>query len=323
MIESPPSVQVDEASLTNEYGRFRLGPLCRGIGVVTGTSLRRILLSSIPGFAMIGARIGDIYHEFTTVPGVLEDVTEIVLNLKQVIFKSEVEIGEPYRILKLEAEGPGEVTAGDIGVDDSITIINPNIHIATLDAGIRLSMDLYIQEGRGYKTNEDNLEFREGLPIGVIGMDASFSPINVVNARVYYDDHNREWLELDVLTNGACEPERAVSLAAAMMYHHLHIFNCEYLSGPDLNDDVEDKINEEIIRRQQEMQEVLDTPLEDFELSIRSERCLNSEGIETLRDLVQRSEGEIKSIRNVGSKSLREIRTLLVRYNLHFDMTFG
>jgi len=289
------------------YGRFVVEPLERGYGTTLGNSLRRILLSSLPGAAPTAVRIDGVLHEFSTIPGVVEDTTDIVLNLKQLLVKLHVD--EPVQV-RVEAQGPGEVTAGDIIAGPEVEILNPDLHIATLDEGGRLYMEITLAKGRGYVSADRNK--KEDMPIGLIPLDSIFTPVPRVNYQVentrvgQVTDYDR--LILDVWTDGSIAPDEAVSLAARIMSEHLKLF----IALTDTSADVEIMVEKE----EEEKDRLLELPIEELDLSVRSYNCLKRAGINTIEDLVRKTEEDMLKIRNLGKKSLAEIKEKLGNFGL-------
>ncbi len=300
MIEmEKPNIEVTELSEDGKYGKFVVGPLERGYGTTLGNSLRRILLSSLPGAACTSIKIDGVQHEFSTVPGVVEDVTEIILNLKKMAIKLH---SEGVKTVYIEAKGAQEITAGDIKCDSDVEIINPDLHIATLNADARLYAEITLSKGRGYVSAERNkLELQP--VIGVIPMDSIYTPVTKVNYTVdnvrvgQYTD--REQLTVEVWTNGTINPDDAVSLAAKIMNELLLLF-------VDLSEDAK---NTEIIVEKEEnkKEKVLEMTIEELDLSVRSYNCLKRAGINTVEDLTNKSEEDMMKVRNLGRKSLEEV----------------
>jgi len=289
------------------YGRFVVEPLERGYGTTLGNSLRRILLSSLPGAAPTAVRIDGVLHEFSTIPGVVEVTTDIVLNLKQLLVKLHVD--EPVQV-RVEAQGPAKVTAGDIIAGPEVEILNPDLHIATLDEGGRLYMEITLEKGRGYVSAERNK--KDEMPIGLIPLDAIFTPVPRVNFEVentrvgQVTDYDR--LILDVWTDGSIAPDEAVSLAARIMSEHLKLF----IALTDTSADVEIMVEKE----EEEKDRLLELPIEELDLSVRSYNCLKRAGINTIEDLVRKTEEDMLKIRNLGKKSLAEIKEKLGNFGL-------
>jgi DNA-directed RNA polymerase subunit alpha len=309
----PKAITLDPESNNEIYGKFTCEPLERGFGITIGNSLRRVLLASLQGAAITAVKLEGALHEFTTIPDVVEDVTDIILNLKEVVFKAETP--KTYTV-RLEKEGPGPVLAGDIKVVDGLTVLNPTHQIATLDKKGPLSMELTVNVGRGYVAAERNKS--PTMSIGTIPIDALFSPIRKVNytvqnARVgQVTDYDK--LVLEVWTNGAVSPQEAVSLAAELLGDHLRIFS----SFETRADEREEISAPEVDPR---LAEMLAKPIEELDLSVRSANCLKNANIRTLGDLVQRTEREMLSTKNFGRKSLDEIKDVLASLGLSFGMT--
>jgi|BEDMetMinimDraft_2_1075160.scaffolds.fasta_scaffold10917_2 DNA-directed RNA polymerase subunit alpha len=297
-----PTIECVERSPDGTYGRFIVEPLQRGYGTTLGNSLRRVLLSSLPGAAITTVRIDGVLHEFSTIPGVREDVTDIVLNLKRVCL---VLRGEGPQILRIEAEGEGAVTAGDIRHGPDVEVINKDLHIAQLDRHGRLVMEMTAERGRGYRSADKNK--RPDQPIGIIAIDSIFSPIRRVNFTVENTRvgqvTNYDRLTLEVWTNGTIGPEEAVSTAARILTEHLALFvslTDQVGAGESAAEGPED-----------ERAKLLERPIEDLELSVRSFNCLKRAGINTIGDLVSRTQEDMMRVRNLGKKSLEEVEEKL------------
>ena len=310
----PKAIQLDPESNSDSYGKFTCEPLERGFGITIGNSLRRVLLASLQGAAITAVRLDSALHEFTTIPDVVEDVTDIILNLKEVVFKADSP--KSYTV-RLEKEGPGIVTAGDIKTVDGLTILNPNHQIATLDKKGPLSMELSVNVGRGYVSAERNKT--PTMPIGTIPIDALFSPIrkvnySVQNARVgQVTDYDK--LVLEVWTNGAARPVDAVAFAAKILKEQLSIWiNFEEGAEPAH----ETVVSEE----QQKLNENLWKSVDELELSVRSANCLQNANIRYIGELVQKTESEMLKTKNFGRKSLKEIKELLATMGLGLGMKF-
>ena len=292
---------------TQNYGKFVVEPLERGFGTTLGNSMRRVLLSSLPGVAASSIRIDGVLHEFSTIEGVKEDVTEIILNLKQLICKLHSE--EPKKVI-IDAIGPCEVKAGDILPDAEVEIINPDLHIATIDANGRLHMEIVLRHGRGYVVSDRNK--RPDMPIGEIAIDSIFTPITKVNFTVentrvgQITDFDK--LTLELWTDGSIQPEEAASLAAKILTEHLLLFI-------NLTDHVQDV---EILKEKDDKkkEKILEMNIEDLDLSVRSYNCLKRAGINTVEELVQRDEDEMMKVRNLGRKSLEEVQQKLAQLGL-------
>jgi DNA-directed RNA polymerase subunit alpha len=307
----PKKLEADEKSLTSTYGKFVGEPLERGFGTTIGNSLRRVLLSSLYGAAISAVRIKGILHEFSTLPGVTEDVTDIVLNLKEVRVKL---IDSAQDTVRLAVKGEREVTAADIVTGPHVEILNPEQHIATLSKEGSLDMEMVVRRGRGYVAAEHTKD--EGDPVGTIPLDAIFTPVrkvnfNVTNARVgQRTDYDR--LVMEVWTDGSIGPEDAIAFAARILQDQLEIFiNFEEESETHevVEETVEGKVNENLFR-----------PVDELELSVRSANCLQNADIKFIGELVQRSEQEMLKTKNFGRKSLNEIREILHEMGLGFGM---
>jgi len=309
----PRALMVDQESLTDIYGRFACEPLERGFGITLGNSLRRVLLSSLQGAAIIAVKFDDVSHEFTSIPDVVEDVTDIILNLKEIILR----IHEPRQInLRIDAEGPTEVKAGDIQIPGQVEILNPDHHVASVTKGGRLACDLIVGPGRGYLPTERRLTDDAEKEIGWIQLDALYSPVRkvnyaVTNARVgQITDYDK--LTLEVWTNGSVNPEDAVAYAAKILKEHLNIF---------INFEEEEELPPgEMEEPEQEVNENLFRPVDELELSVRSANCLQNAGIKLIGELVQRTEAEMLKTKNFGRKSLKEIRDILAEMDLQLGM---
>lgn len=306
-IEKPKIERVD-GNGDNAYGKFVIEPLERGYGITLGNSLRRVLLSSLPGAAITFVKIENVLHEFSTIPGVLEDTTEIILNLKKLAMK--IHSDEP-QTLTVVAAGQGVVTAGDIKLPADVEVLNPDLHIATLEEGGRLYMELNAVNGRGYVTAERNKE--TGQPIGVIPMDSLFSPIRRVNYKVedtrvgQHTDYDK--LTIEVWTDGSIRPDEAISLGAKILLKHLGLF----VNLTEKTDEVE--ILDE--KDEDDKTKIMEMTIEELDLSVRSYNCLKRAGINTVQELVQKSEDEMMKVRNLGKKSLEEVQNKLVEMNLN------
>ncbi|ACL68906.1 DNA-directed RNA polymerase subunit alpha [Halothermothrix orenii] len=304
-IEKP---KIEKVECTDNYGKFEVAPLERGYGITLGNSLRRVLLSSLPGAAITSVKIEGVRHEFSTIPGVVEDVSEVILNLKGVVLKYK---GEDIEKITLNCEGEGEVTAGDFKTSGDIEVINPDHHIATLAEGGKLQLEATVEFGRGYVTAEENKEHFDRV-IGLIPIDSSFSPIERANFKVentrvgQVTDYDR--LVLEVYTNGSISPEDAISLAAKIMVEHLELF----LNLTDEVTDVEIMVEKE----EEEKDKILDTTIEELDLSVRSSNCLKRAGINTVGELINKTEDDLMKVRNLGKKSLQEIKEKLNELDL-------
>lgn len=300
MIEiEKPRVECVHVSDDNSYGKFVVEPLERGYGTTLGNSLRRILLSSLPGVAVNSVKIDGILHEFTTIPGVTEDVTEIILNIKKLAVKLHA---NGPKTIYINHEGAGEICARDIKCDSDVEIINGDLHIATLNDDAKLFMEIVIDRGRGYVSADKNKQLLQPV-IGVIPVDSIYTPVNKVN---YTVENTRvgqitdfDKLILEVWTNGTIDPHDAVSLGAKIMNEHLDLFI-------DLSESA--KNTEIMIEKEESKKEkVLETTIEELDLSVRSYNCLKRAGINTVQDLTNRSENDMMKVRNLGRKSLEEV----------------
>lgn len=306
-----PKIEIVEISEDNRYGKFVCEPLERGYGITLGNSLRRILLSSLPGAAVTSVKIDGVLHEFSTIPGVREDVTDIILNLKELYIKLH---GDEARVVRIEAQGEGEVTAADIVADPDVEILNPEQHIATLAAGGSLRMEITVERGRGYVPADKNK--KADHVIGVIPVDSIFSPIlrvnyNVTDTRVgNVTDYDK--LTLEIWTDGSIRPEEAVSKAAGIMVAHLKLF--QNIAGATAEDEGGDGPFTE--SAEDAGTKTMEMTIEDLELSVRSYNCLKRAGINTVAELVQKTEEDMMKVRNLGRKSLDEVKKKLAELGL-------
>ena len=306
-----PRIEIEEISEDKKYGRFVCQPLERGYGTTLGNSLRRIMLSSLPGVAVSQVKIDGVVHEFSAIPGVKEDVTEIIMNIKNLAIKNNSESTEP-KIAYIEYEGEGVVTAGDIHVDSDLEILNPELVIATLSGGsdCRLYMELTITSGRGYISAEKNKN--DDLPIGVIPIDSIYTPIERVNMTVentrvgQITDYDK--LTLDVFTNGTLEPDEALSLAAKVLSEHLKSFI-------DLSEKAK-SAEVIVVKENDEKEKILDMNIDELELSVRSYNCLKRAGINTVEELTNKTSEDMMKVRNLGRKSLEEVLNKLKELGL-------
>ncbi len=301
MIEmEKPRIEREEVDIEKGYGRFSMTDLERGYATTIGNSLRRILLSSLPGAAVTSIKIDGVQHEFSTIPGVTEDVTEIILNIKKLAVKLHCDT--PKTVI-IEAKGACEIKASDIKCDDDVEIFNPELHIATLNEDANLYMELVLERGRGYVSAEKNKSMAQAAAIGVIPVDSIYTPVNKVNYTVenvrsgqYLD---REKLTVEVWTNKTTKPDEAVSLAAKLMNDLLRMF-------VDLSEEAKDR--EVIVEREiTKKEKVLEMTIEELDLSVRSYNCLKRAGINTVEDLSNKSEEDMMKVRNLGKKSLEEV----------------
>ena len=313
--QMPRMVEVDREVLSETYGKFEVQPLERGFGVTLGHALRRILISAIEGVAIKRLNIEGVQHEFSVVKGVREDVPEIVLNLREVALRYA---GSEERNLRVEFKGPGELKAKDIAVDSAVEVMNPELHIATLEDNSTLKMDLTVCNGRGYLFAEENKSAEQ--PIGAIPLDTNYSPITRVN---YDIDNSRvgrrtdyDKLSMEIWTNGSIHPEDAIAQAAKLLSAHLSLF-IDFEEEPD---QVEEKSVDEETQR---VARLLASSVDELELSVRSANCLRAAGITHLRDLACRSESEMLKYRNFGRKSLNELGDILEKLNLSWGMNLA
>ena len=305
-----PRIDTAEISEDGKYGRFVVEPLERGYGTTLGNSLRRVLLSSLPGYAITSVKIDGILHEFSTIPGVKEDVTEIVLNLKNVILKIH---GDGPKTIYIDANGDDEITAGSIKTDSEVEILNPELHIATLNSDAHVSMELTCDKGRGYVSADRNKQMMQPI-IGVIAIDSIYTPVlkvnyTVENTRVgQITDYDK--LTLEVWTDGTINAMEAVSLGAKILNEHLNLFGD--LSGEAYDTEVM------VVKSDNGKEKVLEMTIEELDLSVRSFNCLKRAQINTVEDLTNRTEEDMMKVRNLGRKSLDEVVAKL--NSLGFDL---
>lgn len=309
-----PKIEIAEISEDKKYGKFVVEPLERGYGTTLGNSLRRIMLSSLPGAAVSQVKIDGVLHEFSSIPGVKEDVTEIIMNIKNLALRNTSQTGEP-KVAYIECEGERVVTAADIQTDPDIIIMNPDLVIAHLNGGAdcKLYMELTITNGRGYVSAEKNKD--EDVPIGVIAIDSIYTPVERVNLTIentrvgQITDFDK--LTLDVFTNGTLEPDEAVSLAAKVLSEHLSLFI-------DLSENA--KTAEVMIEKEDNAKEkVLEMNIDELELSVRSYNCLKRAGINTVEELTNRTPEDMMKVRNLGRKSLEEVLAKLKDLGLQLN----
>jgi DNA-directed RNA polymerase subunit alpha len=307
-----PKQVVPDAGNTPGYGKFVIEPLERGFGLTLGNALRRVLLSSLQGAAITAVRIDGVLHEFSTLPGVIEDVTELILNLKQVRLKLH---GDGPKKGTFEVRGKGEVRAGNLLVDADVEVLNPDLHIATLNKDGDLRMEVEIDAGRGYVSADQHSQVDR--PIGVIPIDSMFSPVMKVNynvettrlgQRIDYDK-----LTVEVWTDASILPSDAVAVAAKILRDHFSLFI-------HFEEPIEEEVEEEVDEERQRVRRLLERSVEELELSVRSSNCLRAAEIKSIGDLVQKSEPEMLKYRNFGRKSLKEIQDILSEMGLHFGM---
>ncbi len=310
--EMPRKLECDDKSYSTYYGEFAAEPFERGFGATIGNSLRRILISSIEGAAVTSVRIDGVLHEFSTIPGVLEDVPQIILNIKQLVLKSH---SRTPKIVRLKASKKGEVTAKHIVTDDTVEVINPDLHIATLTKNTNLNMELEIGKGRGYVPAERNK--KEGQPIGVIPVDSLFSPVRRVNFHVedtrvgQITDYDK--LIVNIWTNGGIDPKEALLYASHILQRHLEVFS--KLGEVEIEEDGEEEAGED-----KELLDKLNLLVSELELSVRSNNCLREARIKTIGDMVKKTEQDMLQYRNFGKKSLTEIKEILKGMGLSFGM---
>ena len=315
----PKKLIVDDTTLTDTYGQFTAEPFERGFGVTIGNSIRRVLLSSIVGAAVTSVKIAGVLHEFSTIPGVKEDVTDLILNLKCLRLRSET---DKPKTIYIQKKGTGVALGSDIIHDADVEVLTPDLVIATLEKDAKLDIEMTVKLGKGYVTAEYNKE--DGLPIGTIPVDSIFSPVQRVNFRIENarvgrkTDYDR--LVLEVWTDGSVKPEDAVSYAAKILKDHLCIFNSPeeveedeeslaLLPDPEIQEKSSEEINKNLAKS-----------VEELELSVRSANCLKNAKIFTILDLVQRTENDMLETKNFGRKSLNEIKALLAGMGLSFGM---
>jgi len=307
----PKRIDVDNATHTDFYGEFTIQPLERGFGITLGNALRRVLLSSIQGAAIVSVKIDGVLHEFSTLPGVKEDITDIILNLKGVRFRlGQANAKEVY----LQVNRPGQITAGDIITDSTIEVLNPDHHIATISGEGKFNASMVVKMGRGYVPAKKELD--PDQPEGTVNIDAIFSPIKKVN---YIVSHARvgqitdyDKLVLEVWTDGSVKPEDAIAYSAKILKKQLDVF----INFEEVEEEVEPVVEDE----KGDINKILSRSVEDLELSVRSVNCLKNAGINTIGELVQKTEAEMLKTKNFGRKSLSEIKDILSEYGLTFGM---
>ena len=309
--QKPKRLECELETLTSTYGKFFAEPLERGFGLTLGNSLRRVLLSAIEGAAVTSVRIAGVLHEFSTIPGAKEDVTDVILNLKQLRLKLA---SDQTKTLTLKAAGEGEVRAGQITSDADVEILTPDLYICSLDKDGRLDMELEVRHGRGYVPADRNK--REGMPVDVIPIDAIFSPVRKVNFQVedtrvgQATDYNK--LILEVWTDGSVLPQDAVAYAAKILKDHLAIF-INFEEEPEAEEEAVDEARDRMV-------ENLSRPVEELELSVRSANCLKNSNIRHIYELVEKTEAEMLKTKNFGRKSLNEIKEILATMGLSLGM---
>ena len=304
-----PRISVEDLSEDGTYGKFVVEPLERGFGNTLGNSLRRVLLSSLPGVAVTSVKIDGVMHEFSTIPGVKEDVTEIVLNLKSLIARLET---DEAKTIFMRKKGPCELKAGDIPFDGEIEILNPDLHRATLNEDADLCMELVIDKGRGYVSADKNKKEMQDHTLGVIPIDSIYTPVlkvnyNVENTRVgQITDYDK--LSIEVWTNGVIDAKEAISLSAKILMEHLNLFS-------DLTE-AESGLNILVEKNTSDKEKILGITLDEMDLSVRSFNCLKRAGINTVEDLTKKTETDMMKVRNLGRKSLEEVIKKLKSYGL-------
>jgi DNA-directed RNA polymerase subunit alpha len=310
----PKRLECEESSYTNTYGKFSAAPFERGYGVTLGSSLRRVLLSSIEGSAVTSIKINGVSHEFSSIPGVLEDIPELILNIKSLVLNSHSKIA---KVITISAKSKGEIKAQDIETDDTIEIINPDLYIATLTKDTKLNIEMEVSRGRGYITAE--LNKKEEKSAGLIPVDAIFTPIKKVN---FFVENTRvgqrtdyDKLIVEIFTNGAISPKDALLYASNILQRHLDIF----VNFGQLPEDIAEE-EPEMTKEEAALYEKLRLPISELELSVRSSNCLREAGIKTIADLVKRPEEEMLGFKNFGKKSLTEIKELLMVMGLTLGM---
>ena len=313
-MQMPESIQLDESTYSNSFGRFIVQPLERGFGVTIGNAVRRVLLSSLPGAAITAIKIDGIPHEFSTIKGVKEDAAEIILNLKQVRIKL---LNKKANRVVVRLKGPGKFVAGDIQKNTSeLEILNPGLHIATLNKDCDFELDLRIGRGKGYVPSEENKLPDE--PLGVVPIDAIFTPIRNVRYSVEStrvgQQVDYEKLVLEIETDGSITPDDALTYAGKILRDHIQLF---------INFDIEPEAEREETEQDAEVariRKILKMPVDELELSVRSHNCLRAANIKTIADLVRRHEGELLKFRNFGRKSLAELSLIVEEFGLTFGM---
>ncbi|MBU3146451.1 MULTISPECIES: DNA-directed RNA polymerase subunit alpha [Clostridium] len=307
-----PKIECVETAEDDSYGKFIIEPLERGYGITLGNALRRILLSSLPGVATSAVKIDTVLHEFSTVKGVKEDVTELILNIKSLALKMN---GEGPRTVYIDAKGPGVVTGADIKTDGDIEVVNDDLHIATLDDGAKLYMELTVNKGRGYVSQAKNKT--DELPIATIPVDSIYTPVKRVNFAVentrvgQITDYDK--LTIEIWTNGTIRPDEAIGLSAKILIEHFKLF----MTLTDHADNVEIMVEKE----EDKKEKVLEMTIEELDLSVRSYNCLKRAGINTVQELTERSMDDMMKVRNLGKKSLEEVEQKLQALSLNLKLS--
>ncbi len=306
-----PEIKCVNVDADTFYARFEVEPLERGFGITLGNSLRRILLSSLPGYAIDTIKVEGIAHEFSTIPGVTENVTDLILNLKQVCLKSD---DRDLKELSIKAKGPCEVLAGDIVTDSTISVVNKDLHIAYLDDDAVLNIDMTAIKGRGYRAGDRNNYDENELPANALPIDSIFTPVKKVNFQIdktrVGQNADYDKLTMDIWTNGVIEPYQALSMAAKILNEHLEMFI-----------DLSEIAKTMSIMSQKELSlkdKLLETPIEELEFSVRSYNCLKRAGIHTVADIVSKTEQDMIKVRNLGKKSLDEVMNKITDLGLEF-----
>ncbi len=305
-----PRIECVDKDLDRNYGKFVIEPLERGYGTTLGNSLRRVLLSSLPGAAITSIKMDGVLHEFSTVPGVLEDTTEMILNIKQIVLDYS---GSERKFIRIEKQGPGEVLAGDITQDAEVEVLNPDLHIATLDADGKLEIEMTVERGRGY-VSADQQPYKNDDIVGLIPIDSIYTPVVRVN---YSVDSARvgkrtdfDKLVLEVWTNGSIRPEEAISLSAKILIEYLELFK--------EIDDTYAEVEILVEKEEEKKDKVLEMSIEELELSVRASNGLKRANINSVGDLIEKTREEMSKIRNLGQKSLEEIEHKLKELELNF-----
>lgn len=319
-LELPIRMDVEKETLTDKYGKFIAAPFERGFGHTIGNSLRRILLSSLEGCAVVSVKINNISHEFTYIPGIVEDVTDIMLNIKSLVVKLQTD--QP-KLIKIEANKKGEVKAKDIITDDNVEVVNEDLHIATLSEDVDFSVEMQVQKGRGYVTAEENES--EEQEIGLIALDSMFSPVR--NVRYTIEETrvgrrtNYDRLIMEIWTNGVVSPEMALVEAAKILRKHLNPFVQYFEIGRELQQ-VEKRMGIESVPEisEEELNKKLNIPITELDLSVRASNCLETANILTVGDLVPKTEEQLLEIKNFGKTTLKEVKKKLAQLNLTIGM---
>ena len=319
--ELPSRVTVDETTLTEKYGKFYAEPFERGFGHTIGNSLRRVLLSSIEGAAPYAIKIDGVQHEFSGIQGCVEDVTDIILNVKQIRVKMA---GDEPAVITVEKKGPGEVKGSDFAGTERVEVVSKDLVVATLTAPVEFRMEVMLRKGRGYVQDEDNID--PNFPVGIIPVDSIFTPVTRVN---YYVENTRvgqrtnyDKLVLEIWTDGTVRPENALVEASLIMRKHINPFVRFYEMGPELpmTGREQPSLESPEARKARELRDKLSLPVQVLDPSVRAENCLNAENIKTIGDLVRRTEQDMLSIRNFGKTSLNELKRKLADMGLSFGM---